>query len=376
MIVFILSLFVSVCVLWYILLPFLRQRKNINVGQSFCFARDIYLVLLREKPDSFLNEKREEFLEELISFSHILEKKGLPLLPEDDLNKTEAYRLLYRSKPKFFAAFSKVRKNVLSLLVICFSLVFFSSQKLEAFSSLKDETSKTSEQSIPSLIFIEPSLGIASIHQFLLNPVEGGVFCYYVGLFSVPEEIELDLALPLPKGFQDLRLGGKEQYFELRQGIPVVKSTFTKGVHQIQISFLLPASWVGSVSWKKDKILSLPGMVFFMMPFVKEGAFHSFLSFLTGNRYLDTWPPRFSVPGFKEMIAEDPFSSFSKNKNTNDLKNSTPSLVFQAVRFEEGDYPEFKIYGIIPVRTGLWTLSIAIGFIFILVLLVMSRRKK
>jgi len=198
----------------------------------------------------------------------------------------------------------------------------------------------------------------ATMHQFVLSPREGKLHVYYLGLLNNVDGLtDGKIALPLPRGFEDLRI------LNLPSGVleasgrswPVVRAPLKPGVMEIRAEFALDAIF-GVASWDNPDVPALPGTLLILMPeydsalrSMAEGVFPS----------LNLWPPRvIDVPSdFRSVRSQEQYDPADPNFAM--LAKLPPAFTRNIVRTSEGPaaYPRFKVTGLTPSRAPIYALG-------------------
>jgi hypothetical protein len=224
-----------------------------------------------------------------------------------------------------------------------------------------NDTSSTQAR-IPPPVSAEGGTLFATLHQFVISPREGKLHGYYLGLFNNADGLtEAKIALPLPRGFEELKI------LNLPQGVleasgrswPVVRTPVNPGVVEVRAEFILDATW-GSAVWENADIPPLPGTLLILMP-----EYDSALRNLTENMFpsLNLWPPRVTnAPAdFRSLRQQEEYNPEDPNYAL--LVKMPPAFTRNLIRTsaQPAAYPHFEVVGLMPTRMPLYVLGALFG---------------
>jgi len=258
------------------------------------------------------------------------------------------------------------------------------------------ETAESAQQDavvIPPLLPYSAQAHIAQVHEFVLTPGQGALLFRYRAFFSLSPEakpILKSIVLPLPKGFQNLKIFQADDAIVLAddQGNPLVQKSWPDGLartqkphnkdeeakdskgfgrfsHVLAAEGVLPA-FFGTVVWENPGMTQLPGLVLIVMPEI-DSVFKKFFPF-ANDFFQNTWPARIvDLPaGFISTVQQD------RPENPNDPNfelylKAPPQFTRQMVRKKDDskEYPSFKVAGIVPSRQPFVVLLIIQGLVFV-----------
>ncbi len=300
----------------------------------------------------------EEALRGVVAICNRLQKANLPWEPHTV------------KEPEVNSFFSEKGSTRYQFLICCFFIIVgffllssaYASDELEAKVSNQDNVTAPSDVVIPPAIVLTGSENwIPSVNQFILMPIQGKLYVYYVGMFTNNKSVKhATVQLPLPKNFAELKINGNDQVvFEKSKHneAAIVNLPLKDGINQLSAEFSLSAL-NGSVEWMSSELKILPGFSIFIMP-EYSGTLRNLFSTVNGN--INIWPPRITkIPvGYKSFVGLDPFTNSESTK----AKQQSHQLI--RVGDQNSPYPYFEIKGIVPQRTSLYILALFVAcFLF------------
>ncbi|KAB8031922.1 hypothetical protein [Fluviispira multicolorata] len=360
---FVFSLFLCI----FVLSPLLSNRSKDILNTSFegfnnseellkiiqlrdaLFQKLIYGKSLNKTINEYSNE---DALKGVVAICSRLQKASLSWQPKSLEEPIEKRNISEKGSTSF------------SCLICCFFILFsfFLFSSTFAFESENSSHFNQDKVTAPSDVVIPPptilpgsSHWIPSVNQFILMPLQGKLYVYYVGMFSnIHQEKEAKIQIPLPKNFQELKINGNENivFEKSEHSSPILKFPLTMGLNQLSAEFSLSA-FNGSVEWLANDLKILPGFSIFIMP-EYVGTIRNLFSIVSDN--FNVWPPRIlQIPeDYKSFVGADPFG------NKADVKSQDTQQARQLIRVgnDQSPYPSFEIKGIVPQRTPIYVLAL------------------
>lgn len=305
-----------------------------------------------EKAVEALSEK--ETLDALVTLCERLRNAELPYLPEriERSSVTKSITLLLILFGTLGASLAPQSPGLSQALA----------QALPPAAEAPSEQATDLDARIPPAVSVEGGFLFPTLHQFVLSPRQGRLHAYYLGLINNLEGVpEGKIALPLPQGFEELKI------LNLPQGVvspsgrswPAVSTPMRPGVMEIRAEFSIKAPF-GKAVWENPEIPALPGTLLFLMP-----EYDSALRSLTENVFpeLNLWPPRLvSTPNdFRSIRTQDEYDPADPNYGL--LSKMPPAYTRNMVRTanEPAAYPQFRVTGLTPTRAPLFALGALFG---------------
>jgi hypothetical protein len=284
-----------------------------------------------------------------------------------------------RKEEKGFVTFAFV------IFLACFFSIFLFTIKIyakENFDQLQQKNQPLKDD--PPQIMIPPPFFLSdrksflpSVNQYVLTPLQGVLHVSYLGIFSLEkEEKNINMILPLPQNFQNLRISSKNDLILQKNPKASPRLQFPllpAGTNQITAEFELSA-YFGIAHWTSADVPFLPGVTILMMP-EYQASFRNFLSVFIKNP--NFWPPRFSEPlpsHFKSFMSRDLFQP-----QDSVIPPQAQHSFRQLVRLGTPDtlFPHFQIVGIVPSRFYIYLLSVFLtAFLFAMIFWFLSRTSK
>jgi hypothetical protein len=359
-----LSLLLCIALALFVLAPLATGEESISATSLKGFADEKELRQALGLRDSLLEKcvygrtqeplvdalDEREALEALVALCERLRTADLPYLPKS-LSRTIA------------VAFTAIVLGSASLISAPSSVALAQALPPEASADPSASTPASSaEPRVPPPVPAEGGAVFASLHQFVLSPREGRLHAYYLGLMNnVAGATELSLALPLPVGFEDLKISNMPQAVLEASGRawPVVRAPVKPGIVEVRAEFSLPAP-LGSVRWENSGLPPLPGTLLFLMP-----EYQSLLRNITENVFpsFNVWPPRVvDAPAeFRNVRTQEQYDPADPNFHL--LSRMPPEYTRNLVRVSDAPapYPSFEVTGLSPTRVPLYGLGLLFG---------------
>ncbi|WP_186645861.1 hypothetical protein [Fluviispira vulneris] len=300
----------------------------------------------------------EEALRGVVAICNRLQKANLPWEPKTVKEPEEDSFLSEKGSIRFH------------FLIYCFFITIglFLFSAANASGELKAEVSNQDNVTAPSDVVIPPAYiitgtenWIPSVNQFILMPLQGKLYVYYVGMFTNNKSVKYaKIQIPLPKNFAELKINGNDQVVFEKSNLydsAIVNLPLKEGINQLSAEFSLSAL-NGTVEWMSSDLKTLPGFSIFIMP-EYNGTLRNLFS--TINENINIWPPRIikTPVDYKSFVGLDPFTNSESTK----AKQQSHQLI--RVGDENSPYPYFEIKGIVPQRTPLYILTLFVAcFLF------------